>query len=306
VIHYEHGSVLDSDAQTLVNTVNTMGVMGKGLALEFKKRYPRMYDSYQALCKAGRLKTGNLHLYPVGERIILNFPTKAHWRAPSRIEYVEAGLQKLVKHFPELGITSIAFPRLGCGLGGLDWESEVAPLMDRYLGELAINVYVFDGILDNAMSEVESDRRAGSRPASASVKGDEAWNDLLMLLGQGDRESDRLNLYTWVTRDSDAVKIRSGELGNHRVSRAKFVEFWDWFAKRSKRRKNTTSEDIMDGSEEVSRDEALALIHLLELLPYVRKTYVRRTSKGQAYNRTAYRYDLAIPRPVAHLSERVV
>jgi O-acetyl-ADP-ribose deacetylase (regulator of RNase III) len=142
VITYVEGDLFDSPAQVLVNTVNTVGVMGKGIAQRFKRACPDMFRDYQALCEAGELKVGRLWLYRGPERWVLNFPTKKHWRTPSRPEYIEAGLQRFVEMYAEAGITQIAFPQLGCGNGELDWESEVRPLMEKYLSRLAIDVFV--------------------------------------------------------------------------------------------------------------------------------------------------------------------
>lgn len=141
MITYVRTSIFESNAQVLVNTVNTVGVMGKGLALKFKQLYPDMFSSYQKYCENGLLNIGKLQLFKTSNKWILNFPTKHEWRKPSRLEYIEAGLQKFVDHYQRLGIRSISFPMLGCGNGGLEWD-EVRPLMERYLKNLPIDVYV--------------------------------------------------------------------------------------------------------------------------------------------------------------------
>lgn len=141
VVKYVTTSVFDSPAQTLVNTVNTVGVMGKGIALEFKRRYPPMYERYKTFCTQGSFGIGQLYVYRTADKWILNFPTKKHWRNPSKLEYIEAGLAKLVATYTDQGITSISLPQLGCGNGGLEW-SVVQPLMERYLNQLAIPVYI--------------------------------------------------------------------------------------------------------------------------------------------------------------------
>ena len=156
MITYLKGDIFSSPAQVLVNTVNTVGVMGKGVALEFKKRYPAMFKSYERVCDEKQLEIGKLLLWKGPEKWVLMFPTKKHWRSPSKLEYIEAGLQKFADTYVEKGIASIAFPRLGCGNGGLDWE-EVRPLMERYLERLSIPVYVYvgtyqDGRLNHAVS----------------------------------------------------------------------------------------------------------------------------------------------------------
>lgn len=144
MIYYIKGNMFDSPAQVLVNTVNTEGVMGKGLALTFKKVYPDMFINYKKFCDNNDLIIGKLYLYKTKGKWILNFPTKTTWRKPSKIEYIEEGLKKFVLTYKEKNIKSIAFPMLGCGNGGLDFENDVKPLMDKYLSTLeGINIYVY-------------------------------------------------------------------------------------------------------------------------------------------------------------------
>lgn len=142
MIHYVSGNIFDSPAQTLVNPVNTVGVMGKGLALEFKKRYPKMFEEYKKQCRDGWLYVGSFMLWRAKDHFVLNFPTKKHWKDPSSLIYVEAGLLSLANEYESYGISSIAFPRLGCGNGGLDWKT-VKPVMELYLQELPIDVYIY-------------------------------------------------------------------------------------------------------------------------------------------------------------------
>lgn len=141
------GNIFNSKAQTIVNTVNCVGVMGKGIALVFKLRYPMMFDEYVQLCKKHLIVPGKLWIYK-GEPDapwVLNFPTKFHWKYPSKIEYIEKGLVKFVDTYEEKGITSIAFPLLGTHNGGLDKES-VLSLMERYLNKcnIPIEIYEYD------------------------------------------------------------------------------------------------------------------------------------------------------------------
>lgn len=114
-----HGNLLADEADALVNTVNTVGVMGKGIALQFKRAYPEMFKAYARAAKDGTLETGRMHVWETGSltgpRFIINFPTKRHWKAGSRIEDIDAGLTDLVRVVRDLGITSIALPPLGCG-----------------------------------------------------------------------------------------------------------------------------------------------------------------------------------------------
>ena len=136
------GDIFESSCQCLVNTINCVGVMGKGVALEFKKRYPENYGDYVKRCARGEVKPGLPYFYQDKDRLILNFPTKDHWRMPSRLSEVEAGLDWFVAHYEENGVTSIAFPPLGCGNGGLDWN-DVGPLMYRKLKGLPIKIEAY-------------------------------------------------------------------------------------------------------------------------------------------------------------------
>jgi O-acetyl-ADP-ribose deacetylase (regulator of RNase III) len=152
MLKFVNTSLLSSNVQTVVNTVNTVGVMGKGLAAEFKARAPDMYKQYRILCDKNLFKVGQLWLWKKQPQWILNFPTKEHWKNPSRIEYIEAGLIKFVEKYEEQGIREISFPRLGCGNGGLNWD-EVRPLMERHLGKLPITILIHDFMADIGTSE---------------------------------------------------------------------------------------------------------------------------------------------------------
>ncbi len=137
------GDLFESRTQTLVNTVNRVGVMGKGVALEFKKRFPANFEDYAARCERKAIRMGEPYPFhdPSG-RLIVNFPTKDHWRSPTKVSDVETGLDHFVRHYLEWGIQSVAFPPLGCGNGGLEW-SEVGPLMYRKLHQLPIEIEVY-------------------------------------------------------------------------------------------------------------------------------------------------------------------
>lgn len=142
MITYIKGDIFNSPAQVLVNTVNTVGVMGKGIALEFKNRYPEMFKVYQKECDEKNFDIGNLLLWKKEDKWVLLFPTKKHWRSKSEIYYIEKGLDKFVQTYEALGIESIAFPRLGCGNGGLDWNV-VQPIMEKHLKDLPIRIYIY-------------------------------------------------------------------------------------------------------------------------------------------------------------------
>lgn len=142
-----HGNLLRADVQALVNTVNTVGVMGKGIALQFKRAFPDNFKKYVAACKVGEVETGRMFVYETftldGPSYIINFPTKTHWRAASKIEDVKSGLTDLRRVIIERDIRSIAIPPLGCGNGGLSW-TDVRPLIEAALSDLPnVRILVF-------------------------------------------------------------------------------------------------------------------------------------------------------------------
>jgi O-acetyl-ADP-ribose deacetylase (regulator of RNase III)/uncharacterized protein YwgA len=137
------GDLFESRAQTLVNTVNCVGVMGKGVAEQFKRRFPAMFEDYKHRADLKAIRLGEPYLYRDASGMqIVNFPTKDHWRSPSRLSEIERGLDYLVRHAAQWGITSLALPPLGCGNGGLEW-SEVGPLIYRKLHDLPIDIELY-------------------------------------------------------------------------------------------------------------------------------------------------------------------
>lgn len=140
------GNIFNSKAMAIVNTVNCVGAMGKGIALDFKLRYPEMFKEYQKICFKHRLKPGQILPYTKSTPIILNFAIKDDWKAPSRVEWIEETLQKFVANYHALGISSVAFPWMGAMNGGLPFET-IQGLTRKYLSELEdieIEVYDFD------------------------------------------------------------------------------------------------------------------------------------------------------------------
>ncbi|MEU8044364.1 macro domain-containing protein [Micromonospora echinofusca] len=139
MISIRHGDLLDADVEALVNPVNTVGVMGKGLALAFKRAHPANFNAYRAACAAGTVRLGQMFVYDSGtpgrHRYVVNFPTKGHWRSSSRLADIEAGLPDLVGVLRDNRVASVAVPALGCGNGGLDW-AVVRPLIEAALVDL--------------------------------------------------------------------------------------------------------------------------------------------------------------------------
>ena len=147
MVEFITGNLLEADADAFVNTVNTKAVMGKGVALQFKRAFPANYKAYRAACAAGEVKLGRMFVFDTGRlerpRYIINFPTKDHWRSRSRLGDIEAGLQDLRRVLTELAIESVALPPLGCGLGGLDW-TKVRPRIEAALADLPMRALVFE------------------------------------------------------------------------------------------------------------------------------------------------------------------
>ena len=139
----KQGDIFHAEAQVLVNPVNCVGAMGAGLAKQFKERYPAMNQQYRRDCVAGKVKTGAVILYHVsGGRVIANLPTKDDWRNPSRMEYIEGGLAALKQALTDEGLTSVAIPAIGAGLGGLKWPDvlqRIETLLDN--PDLTVEIY---------------------------------------------------------------------------------------------------------------------------------------------------------------------
>jgi O-acetyl-ADP-ribose deacetylase (regulator of RNase III) len=141
------GNLLQAPADALINTVNTEGVMGKGIALQFKEAFDLNYRLYRQACKEQRIRVGKMFVTEthelIGPRFIVNFPTKQHWKEKSRLEYITDGLEDLKRVIVEYGITSVAMPPLGCGNGGLDWQ-QVRPLIVQALADVAIPIQLYE------------------------------------------------------------------------------------------------------------------------------------------------------------------
>lgn len=184
----QYGDLLASNAQTLVNTVNCVGIMGKGIALAFKQRYPEMFSDYVRRCEREEVQLGRPYAYRAEDHLIVNFPTKFHWRAVSRLEDIVAGLEHLEAHYREWGVTSLAVPPLGCGNGQLDWEV-VGSTLYRHLSRLDIPVelYVPQGApADPAMLAGGPDDRSNVRSSTSLVE--PGWVAVVAVLDRLERQ----------------------------------------------------------------------------------------------------------------------
>jgi O-acetyl-ADP-ribose deacetylase (regulator of RNase III)/uncharacterized protein YwgA len=187
------GDLFSSKAQTLVNTINCVGVMGKGIARKFKERFPEMNLDYVARCKRGEVRLGRPYLYRrLYEPWVLNFPTKDHWRSVSRLQDIEAGLRHLAEHYRSWGITSLAVPPLGCGNGQLDWRV-IGPTLYRHLCDLEIPVELYApfGTPENELSEAFLSEEVSVEEMQRFTSGhaiEPAWFALVALLARIERE----------------------------------------------------------------------------------------------------------------------
>ena len=175
VIEPGDGSLLDADTEAIVNTVNCVGVMGKGIALQIRQAYPEVYEEYVRACRAGLVKPGKMLITPtgklVGPRFIIHFPTKRHWKGRSKIGDIEAGLQALVRDIAERGIKSVAVPPLGCGSGGLEWR-QVRPLIEAAFADATARVVLYAPgyALDAAKMPVRTERPSMTRARALFLK----------------------------------------------------------------------------------------------------------------------------------------
>ncbi|TKB53078.1 macro domain-containing protein [Ferrimonas aestuarii] len=178
MIKFKQGDFFDYDADVRVNTVNCVGVMGKGVAAAFKTKFPEMFKEYARLCKLGEIRPGKPHLWKEGDMFskaleIVNFPTKDHWRKPSEYEYIESGLQWMHDYLVDKERSTITLPALGCGHGGLDWD-RVKNLISKYLGELEHDILVFEPIssvnAESTFASFESRKKALSELEISTIE----------------------------------------------------------------------------------------------------------------------------------------
>jgi O-acetyl-ADP-ribose deacetylase (regulator of RNase III) len=148
MIELTQGDILEADAEAIVNTVNCVGVMGRGIARQFRKAYPENYKAYKAVCDRKELQPGMMFIFKLNQlfnpRYVINFPTKRHWRGKSRMADIEAGLKTLVAEVPKLGTRSIAIPPLGSGLGGLKWPEVRARIEKAFEGLQDVKILLYE------------------------------------------------------------------------------------------------------------------------------------------------------------------
>lgn len=276
MITYHRTSILSSQAQTVVNTVNTVGVMGKGLASEFKSRFPEMFKLYQEFCKSGQLTTGKLWLWKGENQWVLNFPTKEHWKRPSRLEYIESGLKKFVEEYEKRGMTEVAFPRLGCGNGGLDWQ-DVRPIMEKYLSDLPIQIFIHDFEKDIGLPEhreKSSEQNYYFERAASQNRSFDAFKNSI-----NDTISRRGGCFNILTRESK-FKAETDSVGNIIIKsskKEKRIEAEDLFEVWSMLLKGPVTRRQLSGS---AWDSAFLLLSILAHVPSIRPIHVA-TRQGE-------------------------
>ena len=269
MIIYTDGDLFDSPAKVLVNTVNTRGVMGKGIALRFKQIYPEMFSKYRDHCEHRRLTIGKLFLYKTPHKWILNFPTKEHWRNPSRPEYIEAGLKKLRESCARIGAASYAFPMLGCGNGELGFEEQVRPLMERYLRSLSVSARIHIGQNRAGPPErLEAERiKTRLRSEPSALPFNEVWEDLLRILEQRQVFTTRKSQNDFtvrVKRNPRAFVIVASGRTSARIAEEELIDFWQQL-----RNHGLTHSRIAPDRRHLSY-----LMPVFERLDYVRPTAV--------------------------------
>ncbi|MBQ1991639.1 MAG: macro domain-containing protein [Clostridia bacterium] len=226
MLTYLRGDLLSSPAQVQVNTVNVVGVMGKGIALQFKNKYPEMFKSYRQICEKHLFDVGNLYLWKSSKKWVLLFPTKKHWRNPSKIEYIESGLKKFVENYDRLGIESIAFPKLGCGNGNLDWNI-VKPIMEKYLKPLPINIYIYIDNYNDFQPEHTDDNFIEwlhSNPRDLSFN--ELKEELLAVIKNNNQILYADGFIKYIEWDKNILLIKNGR--EITVKEDEFCDFWDY------------------------------------------------------------------------------
>ena len=266
MITYVACDLFQSPARVLVNTVNTVGVMGKGIAKDFKFIYPDMFRKYQRMCEMGAFGIGDLWLHKTPNKWILNFPTKRHWRNPSEPQYIEDGLRKFAEMYHIYGITTISFPKLGCGNGELDWETQVQPLMESYLRGLPISAFIHLQERKDTSEPEHHDIRATKewlRGEPESLAFSEVWDDLERVSDAPTAFAEPITgepLSARVDLDSEAMTIHAPE-SNWVVPKDVFLELWQQIRQSG----FVSGKDLPYGLDEFSE----YVIPIIARLPYV-------------------------------------
>lgn len=265
MLRFVSTSILDSKAQTVVNTVNTVGVMGKGLAHAFRERHPKMFRSYKDICDRGLLDIGKLWLWRGDVQWVLNFPTKKHWKYPSKIEYIEAGLNKFVAQYESQGIREISFPRLGCGNGGLEWN-EVRPVMEHHLKRLPISIYIHDFDADIGAPEHQLALRSHSYRRSFDALLEDLRAICLQNSGRFKTVFSQSEFTARVLEDGAISIGRAGRTKEVQIPADDLYEAWFMLIH------GPLNESKLVGK---ARDESSYLLGLLASLPYARAIQLR-------------------------------
>jgi O-acetyl-ADP-ribose deacetylase (regulator of RNase III)/uncharacterized protein YwgA len=178
-----NGNIFESDAEAIVNTVNTIGIMGKGIALQFKQQYPDMYKDYKKACESGEVVIGKMHVWKnpsmFGPHYIINFPTKEDWRNSSKIEFIQKGLLDLVSVIKELGLKSIAVPPLGCGNGGLDWDQVKTFIISALESIPNLDLFIFEPRESREIIKIKSSKERKLTPTRALLL--KLWHQYFVL-----------------------------------------------------------------------------------------------------------------------------
>lgn len=279
MLTYVDGSLFDSPARVLVNTVNVVGVMGKGIAKDFKTFFPEMFREYQLRCENKTMDIGKLYLYRGSHKWVLNFPTKKHWRNPSKPEYIEAGLKAFVAGYARNGITSIAFPRLGCGNGELDWERQVRPLMEKHLARLPMDLFIhhFRSPAPRPEHHVIKQTKAWLRTEPENLSFSEVWDDIAALLGKrhdfvsvGDKARFQAQV---VTQPETGVVLEAEPGDSYFAPQESLLETWQCL-----RSAGFISADNLTNGLDARAGQVMALF---AQLPYVKLTPISFAKSGQ-------------------------
>lgn len=168
IVFFQDKSIFDSHAEIITNTVNCVGVMGKGIAAEYKTRFPEMFSDYKKRCDRKEVRPGQPYIWEADDHLILNFPTKDHWKGKSRLEWIEQGLIWIRDNYRSIGFTSIAMPPLGCGNGGLYW-TDVKALIEKHLAapdDLVVSVYLQSQTMNKPVKDQSSNEVTSSNQSN--------------------------------------------------------------------------------------------------------------------------------------------